>query len=85
MFAILLKTQLNKRWCSQVDGQHCVKPDTTEEDEGKWIADSDPSITVWSHFPCQTADSPVAIKSFAVKVRVVPSLELCCQEYADYL
>lgn len=41
MFALL-----NKRWCSQVDCAHCVKPNTTEEEEGEWIADSDPSITV---------------------------------------
>jgi len=73
MFAILLKTQLNKRWCSQLDGQHCIKPDTTEEQEGEWIADSDPSITVCPHSSCHTSNSPVAIKIYCVQLRAVMS------------
>ena len=63
MFALL-----NKRWCSQVDGAHCVKPNTTEEQEGEWIADSDPSITVsafgghpWRRALLHLMDGPLAL------------------------
>jgi hypothetical protein len=37
---------LNKLFCSQVDGAHCVKSDTSEESEAKMIGDSDPAIEV---------------------------------------
>ena len=41
MFALL-----NKAFCSQIDGQHCVKSDTSEDEESQFIGDSDPSISV---------------------------------------
>jgi hypothetical protein len=37
---------LNKLFCSQIDGAHCVNSTTTEEDEAKYIGDSDPAIAV---------------------------------------
>ena len=41
MFALL-----NKAFCSQIDGAHCVSSNTTEAEESKFIGDSDPSIAV---------------------------------------
>jgi len=45
MFSILAKVMsLNKKFCSQMDGAHCVKSDTTEEEEANNIGESNPAI-----------------------------------------
>lgn len=52
MFAILSRAQsLNAKFCSQMDGRHCITKDTTEIQEGEDIGDVDATFKV-CNFTC---------------------------------